>query len=114
MHSMTRMKMTGKPVNDITGLFGFAKEDYMDKYSYYDKDIVGKEIFGGVIEETDSYVSITSIISLCVSAGISMIIFDISDAHANQIYHVRDTFRSCPDYEEISGMFDSSIAFARE
>ena len=102
--------------NGVASLFGFAVEDYLDHYKI-DKESAGdRAVLGVIIEETDSYETISNILKLGEMANMSIMVLDINRCKAKQIYHIRETFKhDHVDYTELSGIYDSSsrIVFGR-
>jgi len=111
--------MTGFIFNKmIDANFGFAIEDYKAEYNMTDDDIVNKNIFGFILEPSDSSDELAGLIKIIDKRIIDMIIIDFHLLSITSPMMDCDDVENCfeenmPDYVELKDVYEDRFVFVK-
>ena len=100
--------------NGVVPMFGFAFENYCDKYKLTKEEAAGTSAVGIILENSDTYEEIDEFISEQTKLKENIIIFDISNiVSASIIEHVFQN-KFFEEYEELPNVYEDRLVFVRK
>lgn len=109
-------KMTDTVENEkgcISPLFGFAVNDYKAEYDLSNNDLIGKKIFGGILNKDDQNKDIMNILNVVIEANYDMIIIDHNEATDSQKKTINYFFDNNDDYVELKDTYQDRFVFVK-
>lgn len=100
--------------NPVKPMFGFAIEDYIEKYDIHEDTLTGHKVFGAVIDNDDSENDIKTIAHMACDLTDTIIhVYDINNASDDHIRFLNEAYQDINvGFSELPDVYEDRIVFA--
>lgn len=100
--------------NPVKPMFGFALEDYTEKYDIHEDALTGHKVFGAIIDKDDSENDIKTIVHMACDLTDTIIhVYDINNASDDHIRFLNEAYQDINvGFSELPDVYEDRIVFA--